>query len=407
MKKRTAIVIVFLGLLSICFLSCQKDDSDDLGDVMWTEVHGEEFRYLGVSREKEVVAVKMNNSNTIPTEIFYKQGNNPALHIWLDDQGMPEKAMVDDVLMMFQNIRPNLIDVGVLYQGQIEILRDIEFDHEFLQYKLKTLKEGLGLDNTLSWVGVVVDGVGCIGGVAGAKFTGGASLILSKLTCKGFIAGITKKTIVKAVDNEIFTEGVNTWGLMEVIASADTPSPGGVISGIGSIIWGYNHYINNNEENINLLAGILQGGHGDIQVTLTWNSVCDLDLWVTDPYGETIKWNNSTSASGGFLDYDNTYAYGPENVFWSAGDAPSGTYQVRVDYFSGSGTSTYSVLIIVGDQVLNNGQPFTGQISPNQTIHVTNFSYGTKSDLIKFEEINRVENSKLNTEKFFKKIHTW
>lgn len=80
-------------------------------------------------------------------------------------------------------------------------------------------------------------------------------------------------------------------------------------------------------------------GTGDVQVTLRWHTLDDLDLHVIDPLGEEIYYAHSTSASGGELDVDMNVGCGStrspvENVFWHSGEAPRGTYRVRVNYYS-------------------------------------------------------------------------
>jgi uncharacterized protein YfaP (DUF2135 family) len=69
------------------------------------------------------------------------------------------------------------------------------------------------------------------------------------------------------------------------------------------------------------------------RVTLTCNtSGTDVDLWVTDPDGETCKWNHRTPASGLSLDFDDTNGYGPENI--TCQTPPAGPYLVQVHYYS-------------------------------------------------------------------------
>jgi hypothetical protein len=81
-------------------------------------------------------------------------------------------------------------------------------------------------------------------------------------------------------------------------------------------------------------------GTGDIQVTLRWASTDDLDLYVTDPNGQTVYFGNRQIPSGGQLDVDaNAACSGStqtpiENVFWPAGQAPQGNYTVEVDLWS-------------------------------------------------------------------------
>lgn len=113
---------------------------------------------------------------------------------------------------------------------------------------------------------------------------------------------------------------------------------------------------------------VYEVGSGDVQVSLTWDTQTDIDLWLTEPNGNKIYYANKTSSTGGELDFDNTYAYGPENIFYS-NQAPSGTYKVEVDYFSGSPETHYNI-------VVKNGSVFTsyeGVLYPNQTNTVVTF----------------------------------
>lgn len=83
-------------------------------------------------------------------------------------------------------------------------------------------------------------------------------------------------------------------------------------------------------------------GTGDLQVTLTWDTgipepeegtkqgEVDLDLWVTEPDSTMVGWSNPVGPTA-TLDYDNTYGFGPENIFVAPGMAAAGTYDVNVD----------------------------------------------------------------------------
>jgi len=70
-----------------------------------------------------------------------------------------------------------------------------------------------------------------------------------------------------------------------------------------------------------------------LRVTLTWDTGgTDVDLWVTDPAGESCGWSHSSTSSGLNLDFDDTDGYGPENITTTS--ASVGTYAVRVHYYS-------------------------------------------------------------------------
>jgi|GEM_PF-2896240 len=70
-----------------------------------------------------------------------------------------------------------------------------------------------------------------------------------------------------------------------------------------------------------------------IKAVLTWDTGgTDVDLWVRDPFGESIGYSHKRSAHGGWLDFDDTNGYGPE-TFTQEGYYP-GTYTIWVHYFS-------------------------------------------------------------------------
>lgn len=84
---------------------------------------------------------------------------------------------------------------------------------------------------------------------------------------------------------------------------------------------------------------------GDPQFTLIWNTPVDLDLYVTEPGGKTIWWNDRNGQQGGELDVDNTEGFGPENIYWlrqgangakELGPGPPGEYRWHVEYYGGN-----------------------------------------------------------------------
>ena len=82
----------------------------------------------------------------------------------------------------------------------------------------------------------------------------------------------------------------------------------------------------------------LPDSNGVLQFGLSWDTdLTDIDIWVTDPAGETISYLNPTSGSGGYLDRDDVDGYGPENVYWES-NIPNGQYRVYVHYYGCDGS---------------------------------------------------------------------
>lgn len=136
------------------------------------------------------------------------------------------------------------------------------------------------------------------------------------------------------------------------------------------------------EGNIALVEGALFTGFGDVKVTLVWDTTSDIDLWVTDPFGETITYQNTTSQSGGFLDVDDVDGYGPENIFWAT-EAPAGSYTVQAHYYgdNGEGATNYTIQVQLGTEV----QTFNGRLESEDDLNtVVNFNYANGKQHVEF-----------------------
>lgn len=101
-----------------------------------------------------------------------------------------------------------------------------------------------------------------------------------------------------------------------------------------------------------------------LSATLTWNLAgADVDLYVTQPDGETAWYSARSTSIGGRLDVDNTSGHGPENYFLSSEEGDTiapGAYAIRVHYYNdledGDETPTRPVewRVVV---ILNEGTP--------------------------------------------------
>ncbi len=112
---------------------------------------------------------------------------------------------------------------------------------------------------------------------------------------------------------------------------------------------------------------VLPAGSGEVQVNVSWDTASDVDLHVVDPRGDEVYWSNTSVASGGKLDLDSNAGCSidnknSENINWPAGQAPSGTYTVRVDYWSSCGVAStnYVVRVNNGTRIDTYRGTFTG-----------------------------------------------
>lgn len=107
-------------------------------------------------------------------------------------------------------------------------------------------------------------------------------------------------------------------------------------------------------------------GSGDIQVSVSWDTPTDVDLHVIDPNGCEMYFARKTCGTGK-LDLDSNPAcsidgINNENVFWPPGQAPVGTYTVKLDYWSDCGgqAANYAVTI----NACGRTQVFEGRFAP-------------------------------------------
>jgi hypothetical protein len=70
----------------------------------------------------------------------------------------------------------------------------------------------------------------------------------------------------------------------------------------------------------------------DLRVTISWNTdATDVDLWVIEPDGTKVFYQNKTSKNGGQLSDDQMQGYGPER--YQVVRAMAGEYRIIVHYF--------------------------------------------------------------------------
>ncbi len=111
---------------------------------------------------------------------------------------------------------------------------------------------------------------------------------------------------------------------------------------------------------------------GDPQLSLMWHNINDLDLHCIEPTGTHIWFRNLRSeATGGELDVDanadpTTRTSRPvENIYWSPGSAPQGTYEVYVHHYANHGApdpTPYTLRIVTNGRV----REFRGSLHPGE-----------------------------------------
>jgi hypothetical protein len=120
---------------------------------------------------------------------------------------------------------------------------------------------------------------------------------------------------------------------------------------------------------------------GGVQITVSWNSGADIDLYVTDPSGSTVYYNEQHDRSevGGHLDHSargdcRREQQNPriENAFWPS-PPPTGSYRVELHYFSPcdqGGVTEAELSLAVRKKVIGT---YRFELKPEQRIEALSF----------------------------------
>ncbi|HLU11329.1 MAG TPA: PPC domain-containing protein [Oceanobacillus sp.] len=115
-----------------------------------------------------------------------------------------------------------------------------------------------------------------------------------------------------------------------------------------------------------------------IQVTLSWETIDDLDLEVRDPVGGSLYWETPTVPSGGTIGPSvnqgcaNTTDAPSETATWSPGGVPTGSYEVLIYYqqaCAGENAVSFTVAPVVDGNALDT---IEGSLLPGE-VYIASF----------------------------------
>lgn len=121
------------------------------------------------------------------------------------------------------------------------------------------------------------------------------------------------------------------------------------------------------------------GQTGSFTVTMTWNGPGDVDLHTIEATGDHVSYRNR-QGSVGYLDVDNTYAYGPEHYFATCDSdgIVAGDYQIAVNNFAAPAGTVATIqaagsregVLLTRQIVLGNALGSAGDNSPEPVLDV-------------------------------------
>ncbi len=368
--------ILLLGCLSIVFViffGCEDEKEEDPAEdafkgISVIETSSSEFPILAAHENGDMIAVMSSQySSQIVGGVFIPKNGKPFT-VWIGDNDLPEMAFFNGNTILFENYTDNTVDIAVIdVNGNTEIHREINYNGGNLKIGATSkilVPNQFDFAQVLSFAGLAISIAGCAYAIiqtAGLALPCGAALINVAIT-------------LLPSDNVALETSSSAFGYFASIVGCASSDPfscaGLVVNTAEDVVNVAETTVESVDDEVSLAHGALIAGSGDIQITLTWDTTDDIDLWVTDPYGELIYWFDPVSASGGYLDYDDRNGYGPENVYWQSGQAPTGTYIVQVDHYYGYYTTNFNVLV----QAFNQVKSYSGSLNVNETVDVVTFN---------------------------------
>jgi len=309
-------------------------------DIFLLDISKEtDWDYIVVGKDGSTIFLTVKND--IPTRIYLKPNKNSddGFTFLLKENGLPDKVIAKNHILYFGNYRDYQFDLAIIYPNNtIQYFYDIETD-----INLGAYNQGRSLfGNIKKGLSIVSHAIGIGSCAVSAVFPPAAG------ACASYVASQVGHIVIEkvfdgytadlghAIIDTIGCAG-NINNMLDAITVAD--SCVSALAGTVNILSNLDFNLTTQKaQEIAQANGTINGGRGDVKVTLSWDNLSDVDLHVTDPDEEKIYWNHKSSRSGGMLDMDNRYGYGPENIYWPSGKAPNGTYEVSVNFY-GEGTS--------------------------------------------------------------------
>lgn len=401
--KKVKIKLLFIVPIALAFIiGCQKDESGSeernpeeiteefeptyFNGMAGTETDNPNYPYMVQHENGEVMVLKAEGDT--PTGVIYFVDANTVVEMTFNEEMLPNQVMYNDnVQVLFENYRDGLVDIAVISDGDFQIYRDMEFSTDEVGKNAIAGKQQANWPQFFSALGTTVNvGLCFIAAAATAIPSLGTSIPAATITCGGALLG-SVLLLTPANSGELAATGVgyaaNAYGCAGGLAQGPLAAAANCINSMIDAAGLFAEYKDNliqlTSEIIAAARGGLLTGDGDVKFTLTWDNDTDLDLYVTEPSGDTIWYGNRFSTTGGELDRDDLDGFGPENIFWPTDFARPGEYKVEVRMFSGNKETTFRVKPKLGDNNFYNSVVLSIN-SDGQTVFVGRYILSAGSD---------------------------
>ncbi len=224
MKIRLFYLLVVFTALS----ACKTDDEVKLPEVNDLNIFDvssyTDWDYWVVGKLGDYFFTEMDGSS-VKTIFFKPEVDQDGYPIFLDENSLPTKVVIDQYIFLIGNHRNTKFDVSIISpDGTHEIIKDIEtgvnWDNALMKsLSLKSTNIEFGWRDGLRWSGHVAGGVVCGLSVAATEARGGAGLPLTIIGCGSTVVGVTTEFLPD--DYEIIGVSATTIGSVSNVVGCD------------------------------------------------------------------------------------------------------------------------------------------------------------------------------------------
>ncbi|MEM6326703.1 MAG: hypothetical protein AAF791_06240 [Bacteroidota bacterium] len=382
--------LILLALPGCDLLPAEEDPADDgYNGLSWASTDDASAPYVAVHADGEMLGVSADPDTGELTGAVLYGPDDEQIVVRMDDTGMPQRLVFEGYIVEFRNVADGQADVAMITpEGDLHVARGVAFTTPFgesVPLSPRSAKAQTDPARAASFAGLGIGIATCT--VSATLSFGGAFFSLGVAApfaagvvfgCGSAVVGVIAEyqrqhgqngTVLQDTDDAFNQISART-NFIDCVGRSPLGCIQLALQAIQAAFGEGRITEQQRTELIRQVEAILENGGGAVQVSLTWDTTADIDLWVTDPSGERIYFGNRTSASGGQLDVDDRNGFGPENIFWPIGGAPGGTYAVDVDHWSGASPTNYSVTTVVQGVT----RTFTGDVASDETDRVTTFT---------------------------------
>lgn len=315
---------------------------------------------------------KISKFNTITDEVEYIVNFN--------DEGNVKHILTPELTIVIGNYHDNYADVMIFFpSGEREILRDVEIaDVSRLMTKSPSGIEIANLAISGVATGLEIAAIASVGVAAAAP----VSIVMAALGvgCLAYDAATAFDLIPEgSVGGELTAHLLGKIGHyvdMGINVPTNKLELAAALAGIAAHCFGLAELMESAADHDIVVGEGNVNPSGSISATLTWSASADIDLHCEGPSGHIYYMNKH--AGSGYLDTDNTSAYGPETIYYS--NPSSGSYSFYIHYYAeNNGVSSVNYSVTVNS--FGDTEVFSGTISgQGSKVHIKTILVGGVSN---------------------------